>query len=455
MDAAKDGDRLVRVHAMRILSETANWTGKEEGVAMEGLKDIDPYVQRAAADALGRHGGVEHAAALIALEGRLKRSHQTEDGQLLHAVRMSLRNQLLAGRNFAKVLEKPMGEAESRAIADVSLGIPSAEAGRFLSKHIQRFAEPRNTLSAYLRHIVRYAPDEEMGRLAELIRTKFADDLDFQLTLFKSIEEGVGQRGTRLSPGVIDWGAELAERLLVSVDVNTLDWRNSPMKGKNPTNPWFLQDRASSDGNKSSSFISSLSPGGESLTGTLRSKPFTIPARLTFFMAGHDGSPDKPLGKRNFVRLRDTETEKVLAQSAPPRNDLAQPFSWDLAKYTGKKGYLEIVDGNVGHSFAWLAVGRFNPEVVPMPKVIPSQVDKRQLAAAELAANLRLTKLGPKLAELLADTEADAEARGAAARALCGNMGKQTDSLALLGRIWEMRKNRLGCGKRLRARWAT
>jgi putative heme-binding domain-containing protein len=448
-NAATDGDRLVRVHAMRILSETPDWTQKQDAMAMAGLKDVDPYVQRAAADAVGRHPAVGHVTALIALEGKLRaeRLHELnklneQDSQLLHVVRMSLRNQLLPGKNFATVLEKPMGEAESRAIADVSLGVPTAESGRFLSKHIQRFAEPHNILSAYLRHVVRYAPDSEMGRLAELIRTKFADDLDFQLALFKSIEEGAGQKGTRLSQPITDWGAELAERLLVSVDVNTLDWRNSPMKGKNPTNPWFLEDRASSDG-KSSQFISSLSPGGESLTGVLRSRPFTIPARLSFFLAGHDGSPDKPLGKRNFVRLRDADTQKVLAQTAPPRNDMAQPFSWDLTKHAGKKGFLEIVDGNAGHSYAWLAVGRFHPAVVPMPKVIPSQVDKRQLAAAELAANLRLAKLEPRLARLVADTDADLEARAAAAKALSGFAGDDPrslhkdakDPLALLGKI--------------------
>jgi putative heme-binding domain-containing protein len=438
LDAAKDGDRLVRVHAMRILSEMSLWTAKENELAMQGLKDIDPYVQRAAADALGRHPAVEHAQALIALEARLKpelhidqakpahgglASAGSEDGQLLHVLRMSLRNQLLPGKNFATLLEKPMGESESRAIADVSLGIPTPEAARFLSRHIQRFAEPRNTLSGYLRHIVRYAPDEDIGKLAELIRSKFADDLDFQLTLFKSIQEGAGQRGTKLSQPVTDWGTELAERLLVSVDVNTLDWRNSPMQGKNPTNPWFLENRVSSDGNNSSLFICSLSPGGESLTGILRSKPFTIPRRLNFFMAGHDGSPDKPLTKKNFVRLRDAETQKVLAQTAPPRNDVAHPFSWDLAKHAGKKGYLEIVDGNAGHSYAWLAAGRFDPEVVPLPKVIPSQVDKRQLAAAELAATLHLAKLEPRLAELAADTQADTEARASAAKALCSFLG--------------------------------
>src|SRR5256885_14876153 len=72
----------------------------------------------------------------------------------------------------------------------------------------------------------------------------------------------------------------------------------------NPANPWFVQKRVSADGDKSSSFLCSLPPGAESLTGVLRSKPFTIPAKLSFFLAGHDGYPDKPPQKKNVVRLR-------------------------------------------------------------------------------------------------------------------------------------------------------
>jgi putative heme-binding domain-containing protein len=45
-------------------------------------------------------------------------------------------------------------------------------------------------------------------------------------------------------------------------------------------------------------------------------------------------------------------------------------------------------------------------------------VDKRQLAAADLAAALRLTSLEPKLAALLADKEGDVDTRAAAAKAL-------------------------------------
>src|SRR5439155_8027973 len=70
------------------------------------------------------------------------------------------------------------------------------------------------------------------------------------------------------------------------------------------------------------------------------------------------------------------------------------------------------------HSYAWLAVGRFDPPVVALPSIIPNQVDKRQLAAADLARELRLTRLEPKLAGLLTDQTADADSRAAAAKAL-------------------------------------
>ena len=412
--AARDKDRGVRVHALRVLSATAVWSPQQGELALAGLGDVDPYVQRAAADALGRHPAFKQIRPLLALRQRVP----ANDTQLLHVVRMALRDQLRPDGSLSRLQNPALSEADSRAIADAAVGLKSDEAGRFLLGHLQRFGEPRDNLTAYLRHAARYAPESNLSELAGFARSKFADDIDFQLALFRSIQEGTTQRGAALAPAVREWGAELAGRLLVSVDPAGLEWRNSPIKGGDTTNPWFLEKRNSSDGDKTAQFISSLSPGGEKLTGILRSKPFTIPAKLSFFMAGHDGSPDKPPRKKNLIRLREAGTQEVLAHSAPPRNDTARPFSWDLSKYAGKQGYLEIVDGNAGHSFAWLAVGRFDPPVVALPSIIPNQVDKRQLAAAELAGALRLARLEPKLAGLLSDPNADADARAAAAKAL-------------------------------------
>ena len=412
--AAHDKDRGVRVHAQRALSETPVWTPGQQALALEGLGDRDAYVQRAAADALGRHPAFEQIQALLDLRGRVP----AEDAQLLHTVRMALRDQLRPEDSLARLQRASLSESDASVIADVAVGIKSGEAGAFLLEHARRFTEPREKLTSYLRHVARYVPESALAELAAFTRAKFNDDLDFQLALFKSVQEGTAQRGAAMAAPVRQWGAELVERLLASIDVATLEWRNSPIKGGDTTNPWFLEKRASSDGDTKAQFISSLSPGGEKLTGILRSKPFPIPEKLSFFMAGHDGSPDKPLRKKNLVRLRDANTQEVLAQSAPPRNDTARPFHWSLNKFAGREGYLEIVDGNAGHSFAWLAVGRFNPPVVALPAIIPNQVDKRQLAAAELAGTLRLTKLEPKLADLLNDPNAEADARGAAAKAL-------------------------------------
>ncbi|MEY2429117.1 MAG: hypothetical protein QOJ40_2002, partial [Verrucomicrobiota bacterium] len=412
--AAAEKDRGVRVHVMRVLSETHDWTPFHRKLALTGLADSDPYVQRAAADAVGRHPAFEHLRPLLDLRSQVP----TEDSQLLHVVRLALRDQLLPERNLARLQAQPLSAKNSAAIADVALGIKTAEVGTFLLQYIQNASEDREKLTAYLRHAVRYAPENQMGKLATFTRTKFAADIDFQLALFKSVQEGAAQRGSALDSAVRDWGAALAEQLFVSVDPNSLEWRNVPIKASDNTNPWFLEKRDSADGDKTSQFISSLSPGGEKLTGILRSKPFIIPARLSFFLAGHDGSPDRPPTKKNVIRLRSAANQEVLMRAVPPRNDIAQPIHWDLSKHAGEQGYLEIVDGNAGHSYAWLAVGRFNPAVVPLPKIIPNQLDKRQLAAAELAGTLHLAKLEPKLNELLSDKNADADARATAAKAL-------------------------------------
>jgi putative heme-binding domain-containing protein len=413
-NAAQDNDRGVRVHAMRVLSETQNWTEKQRSLALGALHDSDPYVQRAAADALGQHPDFAQIKPML----KAREAVAAEDGQLLYTVRMALRNQLLPDGNLAKFQEQQLDEPDSRAIADVALGVKTADSGRFLLKHIETYSEPRETLTAYLQHGARYASGAEVGQLAGFIQKHFADDVDFQLAMFKSVQEGEGQKGNGLAPAVRDWASELDERLFAAADSKNLQWRNFPVKVHDSPDPWIVEKRRSADRNKEFDFICSLMPGGEKNTGLLRSKAFTIPQSLNFFMAGHDGRPAKPPQGKNFVRLIDANTHETLIQTGAPRNDVAQAFTWDLGKWSGKLGAIEIVDGDAGDAFAWLAVGRFEPSVVSVPKMSPSQVDKMQQSAAEIAGVLHFEKYEPKLAELLADENADTDARATAAKAL-------------------------------------
>src|SRR5262249_40808442 len=159
--------------------------------------------------------------------------------------------------------------------------------------------------------------------------------IDFQYTLFNFIDEGIRQRGGDLTPGMRDWASELAEKLIQPLAVKEMEWHSMPVKGNDSNDPWSLQKRKSQDG-KQFQFISSL-PGGEKSTGVLRSRAFAVPPELSFFMAGHDGPPDKELLGKNFVRLRESATDVILTNEPPPRNDTAELITWDLKEHAGKE----------------------------------------------------------------------------------------------------------------------
>ncbi|MDB6057577.1 MAG: Cytochrome c [Verrucomicrobiales bacterium] len=151
------------------------------------------------------------------------------------------------------------------------------------------------------------------------------------------------------------------------------------------------------------------------------------------------------------MRLHEAETGKVIKSVQPPRNDVAQRIHWDIPNYAGKKGYLEVVDRNNGHSYAWVAVGRFSPEVVPMPAVIPSQIDLRQKSAAELAAQLKIEKLEQPLEDLFLDESANELSRAAAVKALMAlNPAKHASEVGkMLANPAEPEKLREECAKTL------
>jgi putative heme-binding domain-containing protein len=223
-----------------------------------------------------------------------------------------------------------------------------------------------------------------------------------------------------------DWAVTIAGKLLDTADSQPLDWTNTPIETvQNKTNPWFVQTRVSADGDHAAPFLCSLPPGGESLTGVLRSAAFVIPPTFTFWIAGHDGFPTQPRQKKNLVRLRAADSGETFAEASAPRNDTAQRVSWDLAAHQGRRGVLELVDADTGTAYAWIAAGRFEPPLISVPKVSPNTLAQRQTIAAQLVRTLHLANFEPPLAKLRDDPLADPEVRAAAAAALLAVGGEK------------------------------
>jgi putative heme-binding domain-containing protein len=405
-------DPKVRVHAARVLAEMPALDYEAATHAVGAFNDIHPHVERAGAEAIGRHPSLKTLEWVI-----VQLQHvPPADNHLLHTLRIALRNHLQLEGAFAALEKVPNGltERSARVVADVSVAVPNEEAAAFLLHYVEKYADPTATSAKYLRHVAKHLPADGVDRLVQLARDKFANDLDGQFAMFKSVQDGLAQRGQKLSAAAKSWGEELAVTFLKAPAENEIEWSNKPVEGaKDTKNPWFVQRRKCAD-DANARFLCSLPPGGEHLTGVLRSPPFTIPQRLTFYLAGHDGPPDKRPQGKNLVRLRGPQ-DAVLIQAPPPRHDTAQKITWDLAAHAGKTGFLEVVDGDTGGAYAWLAIGRLDPPVVAIPKLDPSEISKRQLAAAELARTLRLKHLQPQLVALLGRAN---DVAAAAARAI-------------------------------------
>ncbi len=211
--AAKDPEAVVRVQAMRVLSERKRLQKAEHDLVLAGLKDKDAFVQRTAAEALGQHPAAENLRPLL----DLRHAVPAADTHLLHMTRMALRNQLKPKATWKEVFERKWDERDARALADVCLGVPSAEAAHFLLAHVQRYPEPREKLLRYVHHIARHATAENFDRqLVEHFTKAHDGDLGLQAALLKAIHNGTQERGKAQSEAVVLWGNQLTTRLLTS-----------------------------------------------------------------------------------------------------------------------------------------------------------------------------------------------------------------------------------------------
>jgi len=236
--------------------------------------------------------------------------------------------------------------------------------------------------------------------------------------MFFAVGKAVAERGEPLVPAARAWGAELAAAALSPPVAAEKSWTTAPLPSRaSSASPWALQQRVSTDGDSKSVFFGSL-PLGEQLTGVIRSQPFDIPPKLSMYVAGHNGYPGRSDPPKNFLRLRSADDDTVLIERVPPRQDVAYKMEWDTAAYAGRRGYLEVVDGDDGDGFAWLAFGRIDPSVAPWPSASPAMIQLRRRAAAEIVATLSLSELGGALQNVVEDRAADIDTRAAAAGAL-------------------------------------
>jgi putative heme-binding domain-containing protein len=410
---------VVRSNWVRAVAELPRWNQPLADDVMKLLADDDPQVQRAAAEALGRHPDPSYIAPLA----QLWSTAPPEDTLLIHAVKIALRNQLRSEDAVARVAGMTLAPPELAHVAEIALAVPNEAAAWFAFDYVRQHDVSAEILSRCLTHAARHVGAGRLNEVAEFVQEKFRGDIPQQLSLFQAIYSGLSQKGQALQSdsAVGRWGTALAAAVLDPDSPLVSPWTVHPFEqapaGQAFRSPWGVRRRNCADGKGDVLFFDSI-VHGEQLTGILRSRPFTIPEEFSLWICGHNGLPGTNPEPVNHVRLKLAATGETIARQIPPRSDTAQKATWDLEQWAGQKGILEVVDADTGTAYAWLGVSRFEPPVVAEPSPDFATSDTQLVLAVNLAGQLKLAPQIPRVVGLLADRNTGLAVRSAALQAV-------------------------------------
>lgn len=409
---AEGGSRMERVHALKIAGEINELPLEIDTAAVVALGDADPFIVRQAGEMLGRHPNVRNIPILVSTLQQLPDA----DDHTSYVMKRALRSQFNESGAFTAFDSAMTGARDNEIdalIASIAGSIPSSDAADFLVRYLARSksAEP-----AFFQHAARFVSRENLSNFIQQVRGRFADNLSLQADLYQSIETGLGQRGQGTADELTAWAEELANGLLSEDTAQGWTLLTSGEGGA----PWVQQQRMAKGSQQAVAVVSSLPTGGESLTGVLRSQSFEIPAKLTLHLCGHDGYPDKPAKGLNYVMLRDAANDAEIARVPAPRGDAVIDRELDLKAYAGRKGYLELVDGDKGDAFAWIGFAGATPAVVKLPTSSLREDTARLRRGIALVQRWHFPSAMEAVAALAGDRSRDAGLRAAALKALVG-----------------------------------
>ncbi len=324
--------------------ELSNWR--------RGLENPSPFVQRAVLSKLLDNPQIEALTLLV----RNALKTPAEDASLALAYRIAIRDHLKLPDAFNRL------EMETPLIAEIAASVPTAEAASFLLRHLR---EGHSATPVILTHITRHGDPALLPDALAVARKASAQNHAASIQLLAALNDGLSERGAPANAKLLQWAQELATQLLTETGKQPEPaWISTGAADSAPK--WSLQTRKCADGTEVKVLQSMMMGGGdeERRTGVLKSKSFTAPAKLTFWINGHRGSPRAEAHGKNLVRLVDAKSGETFASVFPPRNDVCLRAEFDLSKHAGKTVRLEIVDGDDGKAYAWLGITRIEPALI-------------------------------------------------------------------------------------------
>lgn len=351
------GNVRTRVHVMRVLAEY-NKRAQLWELLRSGLRDSEGMVRRAAAHAASSMVSVDTAKELV----NALVVCPPEDHHQRHALRIALKAQLQQPdilQWFAAAAPPP---AACGPLADVLPAVSVPEAGQLGVLLLQSGVLTDEVALRVAQHATQHLNTETAAQMFALLQT-----LPAQSALSREIWLGMnaawGDAEISRPDGFLEWSLQRATQTLQDPELLSAGWGIYAL-GDQPAVRWSVEARRPGPGETEVEFLSSLPPG-ERATGMMRSATFVLPLSLEVEVCGHLGFPQNAPVPENRIVLRDAKTGQEIDSALAPRNDTASRLVLKARRFVGRYAYLEIVDGLSDSAYAWIAVGRVDPRVVP------------------------------------------------------------------------------------------
>lgn len=425
-------DPMVQVHALRVLAEEKSLQPWQHTAAINALNSTNANVQRLAAEVLEHTTGIDNLKVLLAVYNNAAE----KDTHLKYTALISLRDNLRNKEVLRQFASQQWTEPELAVIMKTMPDVPLEEAAVLTLKYLQTHDIDKDKLPTYLEYVSRYVSGQLLEQTIPMIRNKFRGDTETQYNVYTRMRQGIAQKGGNLTAGVKAWGTEIAKEYLKTVGDEKVTWKNYPFsQSTDIRDPWQVNNNFNAGQAAPSRLLVSEIPWIDP-TGTVRSPVFSIPAKLQVTVFDNElmNTPEDKGVSNNTFRIRLEKTGQILAEyrakSDTPmaEKDMLQHPSFDLKKYEGQSGYIEVTDSA---KLGVIGIADLKPEVVKLPVLGSGQIAKLQIQGAEIAADIKTAALEPILQKLLATTWAAPMARIAAADALMAISPTRNTSLTL------------------------
>ena len=224
--ATNDPAPVVRLHLMKTLAAMPGWDAARGNLVRAKLADSDPFVRRAAAEALAEHPEPASIQPLV----RAWLAAPSDDVQLIQALRIAVRNQLrTTPPDFLASLT--MTDAEWLKLIEIAVAVPDDAVAWFAFDYVRGHDAASDLMSRCLSSVAQHCGDARVGEAARFAREKNSQSIAAEAGAFQSLFDGLTRRGKKLSADdeLGRWGASLAPSILNLVG----DSRGGPLPAAN------------------------------------------------------------------------------------------------------------------------------------------------------------------------------------------------------------------------------